>query len=195
MGLIIAIDESGDLGENGSEFFVMTAVISKRPRHLSKAYKAIPVGNGPEIKFYDSTHKERLNVLTEIAAADVQIVCVCIHKTKRDEPHRTGNELYRHTLEEVIRCAMEASSVRDIDILVDENGFIKSVELKEIGRSLSKSLGKNLKRCDKVSSNKCVRIADFIAGSIWAKYERENSEYFDIIKGKISLARESLRPR
>jgi len=192
---LIAIDESGDLGEKGSRFFIIVAIVSKRSRHLSKAYKATPAGYGPEIKFYESTHRERLNVLTEIAAADAQIVYVCIDKTKWDEPYRNGNELYRQALKEAIKCAMETIQIRDIDVVVDESGFIKSDELKEIGRSLSESLGKNVKRCDKVSSHKCVRIADFIAGSLWAKYERENGEYFEIIKEKISFARESLRPR
>lgn len=127
--------------------------------------------------------------------ADVQIVYACIDKKKLNEPYRNGNELYHQVLKEVIRRSMEVSQETDIDVVIDGSGFIKSEELMEIGKEISVSLEKNLKRCSKVSFNKCVRLADYIAGSLWAKYERENNEYFEMIKERISVACESLRPR
>ena len=162
---------------------------------MSKAYKSVPTSNGPEIKFYDADHRERLDVLAEVADSDSTIVYVCIDKKDYREPYRCGNELYQKALKKLIEHALEISDSRDVNILVDESRFIKNNELVEIGNDVSKNLGKNVKRCVKVSSDRCTRIADYIAGSLWAKYERGNEEYFKLIEKRISVACESLRPR
>jgi len=186
---LIAIDESGDTGPNGSRFFVMAAVVSIRSRHLLKAYKAIPTGAN-EIKFYDATRDERIRVLREIANADVKIVYVCVNKESHYKQNNDSNELYQDVLNVVIRCAQKKSTCRDINVWVDDSSFIKNDDLKNMAKEISKDVGRNVKRCSKVSSEKCVKIADYVAGSISAKYERENDEFFNIIKEKISVARE-----
>jgi len=187
---LIAIDESGDLGQRGSRHFVIAALVTSRSRHLLGAYKAIP-RDGREIKFYDSSFEERIRVLTEVARADVKIVYLCIDKEKQDESYKSGNALYRFALEEVIRCALAESINKDVNVRIDENSFIKRKDLEEIVSTVSKEFGKNVKGCSKVSSERCVRIADYVAGSVWARYEREIREYYDIIKEKVSVARES----
>ena len=192
---LIAIDESGDLGANGSRFFLMAAIITNRTKYLSKAYKTIPTTDDKELKFYLFHEDERRKILSEIAIADVNIVYVCVDKQDSNEPYRSGNDLYYHALRELMRCAMENFKFRDINIFVDENGFIKTNELKELSTHLSNDLNKNVKKCEKASFNKCVKIADCVAGSLWANYERENKDYYNMIKAKVSIARESLRPR
>ncbi|MDR1690916.1 MAG: hypothetical protein LBR42_03610, partial [Candidatus Methanoplasma sp.] len=133
----------------------------------------------------NSTQKERLKVLNEVSDANVKIVYICINKQEQNESYGTGNKLYRTALEEVLKSALEVSSSKNLDILVDGNSFIKNSELKEIAYELAKNLEKNIEKCSKASSNKCVRIADFIAGSIWTKHERGNGTFFEIIKDKI----------
>ena len=192
---LIAIDESGDLGSRGSRFFVIAAIVTRRSRHLLKVYKSIPTGSGPEIKFYDATHEERLDVLFEIVDSDSVIAYVCVDKRDHREPYRNGNELYHQALKRLIECALEMSESRDVNILVDESGFIKNDEVTEIGKGASEFIGKNLKKCVKTSSNKCTRIADYIAGSIRVKYESSDEGYLKIIEEKISTACESLKPR
>jgi len=167
----------------------MAAVVSIRSRHLLKAYKAIPTG-AKEVKFYYATPDERIRVLREVADADVDIVYVCIDKENAYNPPIYGNELYCVTLKELIRSAFAVSLSKDVDIMLDENHFIKADDLRTITNNISVELGINIKRCSKVSSNRCVRIADYTVGSIWAKYERGNEEFFEIISKKISLARE-----
>lgn len=52
---------------------------------------------------------------------------------------------------------------------------------------------RNLKKCDKVTShqNKCVQIADYVAGAINRNFEDDDSHYMDAIREKISIARKN----
>lgn len=178
---LIAIDESGDLGPRGSRYFVVAAIVTDRSRHLLKAYKTIPKGN-TEMKFYSVAYKDKKRVLTEVAGTNVRVVYVCVDKEKQIETYGSGNELYRRALEEVIKSALLVSQYKDVNVFVDKSRFIKNGDLKEMVNGLSQELGKNIVKCDKVSSNKCVSIADFVAGAIWTKYETGNEEFFETIK-------------
>jgi len=177
---LIAIDESGDLGLKGSRYFVVAALVTERSRNLLKAYKAIPKGNA-EVKFYYSTHKEKEKVLTEVSRVKASIVYTCVDKEKQIDTYGSGKVLYQRALEEVIRNALEISVSKDVNVLVDRSRYIKNDELKEMVKELSQDIGKNVIKCEKVSFNKCVSVADFVAGSIWTKYESGNDEFFKIL--------------
>ncbi|MDR3283293.1 MAG: hypothetical protein LBS92_06805 [Candidatus Methanoplasma sp.] len=133
--------------------------------------------------------EERVRVLAEVAGADATIVYVCIDKKDPNGPFARGNELYRMVLEGLMRDTMKASPCMDLRIVVDKSWFIDKNRLTEMAENLSKELNRNVKSCNKVSSDRCVRIADYVVGSIWARYERENDEYFDMARGRISVAR------
>jgi len=192
---LIAIEESGNLGEKGTRYFVMVAIVSRRSRQLLSTYKKIPKKDY-ESKFGNSSDEERKEVLTEIIDSDTQIVYVCIDKDNWNEPYRYGNILYQKTLETLMECAMSTAPFKDMKIVVDESRSIKIGDMRAVSETISSKLGKNVKSCSKVSSssNKCIQIVDYVAGAIWTKYEKNDSEYFDIIEEKISLARESFRP-
>ena len=192
---LIAIDESGDLGENGTRFFVMAAIVSGRSRRLLSTYKKIPVKEY-ESKFSNSTDEEREEVLSEMATTDTQIVYVCVDKSDRREPHRSGNILYQKTLEALTVCALRIAPSKDVNIVADDSSFIRLKDMRDTSRTIAESTGKNIKRCDKApsSSNKCVQIADYVAGAVWWEHEKSDPRFTDIIKNKISVARESLWP-
>ncbi|MDR3283025.1 MAG: DUF3800 domain-containing protein [Candidatus Methanoplasma sp.] len=184
---LIAIDESGDTGKKGSKFFVMAAVITKRSRNLSSVYKAIPKKDF-EVKFYNSTERDRSDIFIKMRDANIAIACICIDKQNQIGVFRYGNDLYKDTLEKLIRHSLELYPQSDLDIKVDSSRFISIEDLTIMVASVSKDLQKNVKSCKKVQSSvdKCVKIADFASGSIWARYERENSLYYNMIKEKIS---------
>jgi len=192
---LIAIDESGDTGLRGSKHFVMVAMITRRSRCLLSSYKAIPK-HQTEIKFYNANRQERLKVLSEVAESDVTIVYVCIIKDRNhDASFLSGNELYEYALNELLKKALENAPCNDVNVIVDDSRFIRIDDLRKNVIGLSKETRRNVKKVEKASSNKCVRIADYVAGSIFAKYERNDDEYYKEIEEKISIACESLRPR
>ena len=192
---LIAIDESGDLGENGTRFFVMAAIVSGRSRRLLRTYKKIPVKEY-ESKFSNSSDEEREEVLNELTTTDTKIVYVCVDKNDHTEPYRSGNTLYQKALETLMEHAMKALSSKDVNIVVDKSRFIKIDNMKETAGRIAEKIGKNVKRCDKVlsASNKCVQIVDYVAGAIWWEYEKNDSRFTDITRSKVSVARVSLRP-
>jgi hypothetical protein len=192
---LIAIDESGDLGENGTRFFVMAAIISGRSRRLLSTYKKIPIKEF-ESKFSNSSDEERNGVLNEIATTDTQIVYVCVDKSDYREPYRSGNILYQKAFETLMEKAVCAAPSKDVNIVVDKSRFIKINDMKETAERIAETAGRSIKRCDKVlsASNKCVQIADYVAGAIWSEHEKNDPRFANIIKSKISVARASLRP-
>ncbi len=67
------------------------------------------------------------------------------------------------------------------------NHFLRGLGLSGI----SLTHGKNLKKCYKgISQNEpCIRIVDFVAGSIQSNFEHGNNQYKPIIETKVSVAR------
>ena len=90
---------------------------------------------------------------------------------------------------------MGVAPFKDMKV-VDESRFIKIGDLRAVSEMVSLKFGKNVKRCDKVysSSDKCIHIVDYVAGAIWTKYEKNNPEFFDIIKEKYPLPVKPFRP-
>ena len=192
---LIAIDESGDLGENGTRFFVIAAIVSGRSRRLLSTYKKIPLKEY-ESKFSNSSDEEREDVLNELATTDTKIVCVCVDKNDYREPYRSGNTLYQKALETLMEHAMMVAPSKDVNIMVDKSRFIKIDSMKETAGRIAESIGVNVKRCDKVlsTSNKCVQIVDYAVGAIWWEHEKNDPRFANIVRNKISVARASLRP-
>ena len=139
---------------------------------------------------------DKTNILTELKDADVQIVYVAVDKHNSKEPFNKGNDLYRNTLKALLEETLKVVPCNDLNVTVDESRSIKIEDLRKMTDHIANKTGKNIKKCLKASSesNKCVQIVDFVAGSIWTKYEKRNDYFYKIFEEKISVARESLRP-
>ena len=61
---LIVVDESGDLGSNGSRFFSMAALVMFRSRYLKNASKMIP--NDEEEHKWSNTEPEKRKALFEV---------------------------------------------------------------------------------------------------------------------------------
>lgn len=122
---LIAIDELGDLGQKGSRYFLMAAIITYRQRNLLKTYKSIPTRGDGRTKFYNASKKERIKVLREIANSNVNIVYVCVDKKNSTCFTERGNSLYSVALDKLLKLAFEVYPYKDIEIYIDESGFIK----------------------------------------------------------------------
>lgn len=65
----------------------------------------------------------------------------------------------------------------DAKILMDNTSQLNSRKIRQIVDSLVM----NVTSWNKIESgsNRCIQVADFVAGSIFAKYEHNNSDYYD----------------
>lgn len=192
MTALIIIDESGDLGPNGSQFYIMAAVITGRSRHLSKAAKEIPT-HAVEPKYYNSDEKTKSKILNEISSSKCIIIYVCVdkHNYKSELYDVHGKKLYRSTLKKLFESIFPELKQKDVNIIVDESSSITIDDLREMAKEVAIDKGKNVKKCEKGVShkNKCIQIADFTVGSIREKYENDNDNYYNMIEKKISVAR------
>ena len=77
-----------------------------------------------------------------------------------------------------------------MNVFVDRSSFISIGELRGIVNEEAKKTGMNVKKCDKATSeqNKCIQIADFIAGATRSYHENGN-DTLKILDEKISIAR------
>lgn len=189
MSTIFAIDESGSTG-HGGRYFIMASIIANNPRTMKKLYHSLPTIKS-ESKFYSAYKNDRINVLENIARANVNIVYVAIDKYSSKYHNIRGNDLYRVSLYNLLSHCATIPSRRDVNIYLDSISSIKANELLEMSKEIFNRYSKNVKRSIKVDSaqNKCIQLVDFVAGAIRCAYEYEDMTYYNIIEKKVSVAR------
>lgn len=86
---------------------------------------------------------------------------------------------------------MESADGNDVSILLDKNSFISLEDFRNLSADVASELGKNAEKVQKVDSeqNACIRIADYVAGSVRAYYEYGDDTFIKLIEGKVSIAR------
>lgn len=185
------VDESGDLGSAGSKFFVIASIVTASSRSLFHSSKLLPNTN-IEKKFYNSTTEERRRVLESISQSSVSISYIVSEKNNpSDKNYIYGVDLYKRTLYDLLDDSLSLLVNKDVNIIIDGSRYIQQGELRAMCDDLCKNHGKNLKKCYKgISQNEpCLRLVDYVAGSVRLGYENSNTMYCDIIKGKVSIAR------
>ena len=187
---LIVVDESGDLGSNGSRFFSMAALVMFRSRYLKNASKMIP--NDEEEHKWSNTEPEKRKALFEVMnQCNFDAVYSVVEKRSPKSKNAVyGNRLYENTLRQVLSDAIGILPCKDFNIIVDRSSFIPIDKLRKIASEEAVSHGANLIKCEKVTSsqNKCIQLVDFVAGASRAKYE-EDDDTIDILKNKVSIAR------
>jgi len=62
---------------------------------------------------------------------------------------------------------MELAPCNGLRVAIGENGFIRARDAERIVREVSEKHGRNLKEFAKSPTNRCVKIADYAAGSVF----------------------------
>lgn len=168
----------------------MAAIVMLRPRDLKKAADTIP-RDRIEHKWNNSLPERRRELLTVMSSLKFSAVYTSIDKNNPVDNHPIyGNDLYERTLREVISDAMDSLQCRDVNVLLDGSGFVTLQRFREIVFEEAKRHGKNPKTVHKISSeqNRCIQLADFIAGASRAYYEY-GDDTIELIRENISVAR------
>jgi len=186
---LTAIDESGDLGSSGSKFFAVAAIVMFSPRYLKKVAKSLPTES--ERKWHNTLPEKREELFISMSKLKFNVVYSVIDKNHPDNKCPIyGKKLYEKLLTEVISDAMSVLPCKDTNVLLDGSGFIKMEHFRQIVSKSATMYGIDTKIVHKVSSdaNKCIQLADFIAGASRSKYEFSDTT-LNIINEKISVAR------
>jgi len=81
---VIAIDESGDLGPDGSRYFAMTVIMIRRARDLKKSYDCL-MRDAKGHRFYDTKDNvSSVKVLEAVASSDVRIIYEVVDKNSEN---------------------------------------------------------------------------------------------------------------
>lgn len=196
------MDESGDLGfdfakRGTTKYFVITFVSVgdiKKFRKVIKKVKSISLGKKykkmPEIKFSKSPVEIRVKILKNLLKTDFKFIYFVLNKSKIKQNLRNKKDklfnyisglLLEHLLKNypkeminliVDKVKTKKLAVEDFDNYLDLKAFITDDRISlEVKHELSQNdLG--------------LQATDFITGSIFQAYERENWKYYNIIKNR-----------
>lgn len=199
----IYLDESGDLGFNkkSSKWFIFTIAIVSTPRSLEHVIKKIwrPLKEkhkrlGELHAYYanDITRRRMLKQLNEID--DLKILCVILNKQKvYADLKNKKNYLYNYTAD-ILLDRLHTKGMfgpnEPIHLFVDRKDTKKRLRENFINY-LTDSMQKRrdgIFRLEFHSSheNKPLQAVDFISWAIFRKYERDEFEFYEIIKSKIT---------
>jgi len=195
----IFIDESGDLGRGGSTYFVIVALGTHERERLGRIMKRLrerklkkKLKETPELKGNNSNDEIRRFVLGRLALLPCTISAVAIPKSKvKDYLFEHKNKLYNY----LCGLLMEQISLKAdiIDITIDkkdnnrllQEDFNQYIRTRILGRRPEVRI--KIQHLDSHSSNE-LQVADFVVWAINRHFSGKDSEFYDLIKSKITNA-------
>jgi len=189
----ILIDESGTLPDPKDKFIVIVGVgvrkIKEANNLISRILKSLRQRKIRirEVKFYYAGEQTKRQILSGIVLVGFEIFAIVIDKKGRkivDTP-----ENFALLVSELINEINLWQPKRNLEITIDrhfhrkkdEEGFNKFLQ-----RYIVKNLIYNTKHIDS-QQNFIINLADFVAGSILAKYNKNNFQFYNIVKENILL--------
>ena len=207
--LYLFLDEAGNFRGNRDRYFVLALFVTRYPRATKKCFVRAKQAKLPrkyrhytEIKFSDRVIPSRFkkHVLRQLVKEDVRIYTLLFDKRNiPDELRQQGEGLtYCHLVGQLLELCPLAES-EAIHLFMDRRK-LKGLTREEFNLDLKTHLLPQLRKgtsfdIQHVDSTTSVNIqlADFVSGAIFQRYERGNSEYYDIIAEKIEVERELFR--
>jgi len=206
----VFIDESGDFGfsAHSSRYVVLAAILTTEINRLSRIPRKIASHNpmrqrnriNTELKFnnaYDSTKRRLLREVAELNAT--RIGYIVLDKARfRKEGVNYGESMYLQMCDllvtEIIR---HERSMRRFDIIFHRSPFHHG-KIERFEGTISAAMEKESSRLRIIppdilihvkSSEECVclRVADFIAGTIHRRYVSNEDCFYDIIKNMVAF--------
>lgn len=199
----IFLDESGDLGfkKTSSKWFLFAIAIINKPRTLERIVKNIwrqlkkkhkKLG---ELHAYHSDAATKTRILKRLnEVGDLKVLCVILNKAKvYVDLQNQKNYLYNYTANILLdRLHKNGTLAPDesIHLFIDRRDTKKRLRENFINY-LTDSMKKRREGSFKIElhsshENKSLQAVDFISWAIFRKYERNDYEFYEIIKDKIT---------
>lgn len=187
------LDESGDLGQKGSDHLVISALLVKDPKPLKKLISNMrrnkfkkELKKANEIKAASSSDDVRKHMIQKLNNInDAQIYCVVFNKKLNGNPElqKDKHRLYNHIAGGL---ASQIDISDNIVIRID-----KSKNKQVLRKNFDKHFLNNLKTDSSLRDIDIfhsyshawhgLQFADMIAWAYFQKFERQNSFYVDLI--------------
>ncbi|MDO8529471.1 MAG: DUF3800 domain-containing protein [bacterium] len=198
----IFLDESGDLGfkSTSSKWFIFTIVLTNDHRKIEKVIKKIRKGLKKEYKKVSELHayhsqpivkKKMLKMLAELE--DFKILCIILNKKKvYIDFQKQKNYLYNYTANILLDRLHNKKVINvnePIELYIDQkdtNKFIRDNFEKYLkGNFIKRGNNKVNIKIKPSHTEKCLQAVDFVSWAIFRKYEKNDYEYYEIIKNSI----------
>lgn len=188
----ILIDESGTLPDIKDKFIVIAGVGLKQIKEAqnltgrilkSLRQRKIKVR---EVKFYYAGEQTKRQILSGLVSAKFDIFTVIIDKKRRKIADTPEN--FSLLVAELISEINLWQKNKKLEIIIDRHFHIKKEE-----SEFNQLLRKNIKEIKYAIQHKdsqqnfIVNLADFIAGAVLGKYNKNNLQFYDIIKESVLL--------
>ncbi|KHO47817.1 MAG: hypothetical protein QT00_C0002G0479 [archaeon GW2011_AR5] len=188
------IDESGDLGEKGSKYMVLAALLVDDPRNLDRIIKNMrrnkfkkELRKAIEIKADKSSEaviKHMLRKLNEVRGSKVFYVVLEKKKLFSDFLKNDKHKLYNYVAGKLARNIILSNM--DVVIKIDKSKG-KQMLREDFNDYFIKCLRErsNIKASIEHSYSHAwsgLQFADILAWSCFQKFEHDNGEYIDLIK-------------
>lgn len=199
----IFLDESGDLGfkQRSSKWFLFTIVLTNNHRRIEKVVRKVKEGiqkskrrGVHELHAYNAIPRIKLRMLKLLAQEkDIKILCVILNKSKvHIDFENQKNYLYNYTANVLLEKLYSKKLINideQIDLYIDQkdtNKFIRDNFEKYLKDNfVKKSSNKVLIKIKPSHTERCLQAVDFVSWAIFRKYEKNDYEYYEIIKNKI----------
>ena len=211
----IFVDESGDLGfkHKSSKFFVISYVImiNDVPMFLRNKCRRLLMNINTqkqhkhkisEFKFSEDTPQTRIKFLKLISSFDISTGVAVISKDsvksnlKNDSIILYNYIVIDHVISAVVNHYLKTTAVYNKIFFVIDKSLTKKARQhfnsyceEKISYLTREKHFRNdiITKIEHENSEResCLQISDYIASSVFTKFQRENSQYYDIIKNKI----------
>ena len=190
----IFIDESGDLGDKGSKYFVLAAilvedkkVLEKLIRNARRNYKK-DIGKSNEIKGSRTPAKVKKHIIKKLNQKDYKVFIVIFdknYKYKMDYGN-DNNKLY-DIISSYLANLININDNTHIFIDKTKNKKSKMEEFNNLFKNNLKNLNDDYIFIEHADSKKIkgIQIADLISWSVYQYIENNDDEYFNLIKNKV----------
>ena len=202
------MDESGDLGftPDSTRSFVVAYLVTNNPHpsrtkilRLKKKMNQRKKGLIKEFKFSQDSHDVRIRMLEEIKKCELDVGYVVIDKSSVRQALRVDPaRLYRFiVINYVITNLVSAYDLTSIRFVVDKSlsreGRLRfnTYLIDKLSWRQVVEKGSDMPTVDIVhlqsEGEPCLQVADYYAGAAFARYERGNSTYYDMIREGIKF--------
>lgn len=188
------IDESGDLGMNGSKYLVLSALLVDNPLDLDRIIKKMrrnkfrkQLKKANEIKANKSSDEIRQYMLDKLnEVKNATIFYIVLEKKKIFSAFLKNNtdKLYNYVAGKLGRYIILENI--DVEIRIDKSKG-KQLLRDDFDRYFLRNLKEN-SRCGKITISHSyshswsgIQFADILAWACFQKFEHNNSKYIDLI--------------
>ena len=209
----VFVDESGDLGfsKQSSPFFILgyaimlntnsTFIETKTYRLRKNMIRSGKLKGMEEFKFSRDSDTTKVRFLQKINTFDLQLGAVVVSKDSVKQHLKSDKKLLYnyiavHEIIDIIigQYLKPRSPYNNIIYTIDKSTSISEDDFNEYCEDKVKVLARPRKFVADIKtsirhldskSHSCLQVADYLAGSISAKFTRNESKYYDMIKQKI----------